>query len=395
MHKKDITTLLKIQGVKVKNIKYSDNNLNIYIETNKKSCTCPKCHQLTNKIHDYRTQSIKHLIIDKSPAFLVLKKRRYVCPNCNKRFYEDYSFIQRYFRNSNFVYNKVIRELKQLKNFKTVAEDNCLSTPTVVRYLNYEIALQNKTHITKLPKHIGIDEFKGNCNGTKYQVHIFDLDTHKTIDIIEGRSYDVLENYLSKISNRSDIKLVSMDLYNPFKRVVKDKLPNAMIVADCFHFTRIAMQALDELRLKIWRNTESHEKKYFRYLKLSLMKDMCKVNDRDVEKLQYAFELSPILKYAYILVQEFFDIKRCNTFEEKEKRFRRWLDKAEGSTIQEFSTPVKTLRQWHEYISNAFKTNISNGGTEGKNNLVKTVKRISFGFRNLQNFRNRLLLIEL
>lgn len=75
--------------------------------------------------------------------------------------------------------------------------------------------------------------------------------------------------------------------------------------------------------------------------------------------------------------------------------FRKWLDDAESSTIKEFKKPIKTLRQWHEYISNSFKLNLSNGPVEGKNNLIKTLKRISFGFKNLNNFRARILLCQL
>ena len=81
--------------------------------------------------------------------------------------------------------------------------------------------------------------------------------------------------------------------------------------------------------------------------------------------------------------------------EDKEKAFRKWIEDAESSTIKEFSTAVKTLRQWHEYISNSFKFKLSNGPVEGKNNLIKTLKRISFGFKNLRNFRNRILICEL
>ena len=117
-----------------------------------------------------------------------------------------------------------------------------------------------------------------------------------------------------------------------------------------------------------------------------MAKDISKVSDLDVDKLLYAFDFSPILKYAYKLKQQFLDIKSLDTFEEKEFAFRKWLDDAESSTIKEFKKPVKTLRQWHQYISNSFKLNISNGPVEGKNNLIKTLKRISFGFRNLTNF---------
>jgi transposase len=186
-----------------------------------------------------------------------------------------------------------------------------------------------------------------------------------------------------------------MDLYSPFKRIIKDKFYHSIIVADTFHFTKIVMQALDELRLNLWRNTQGKEKKYFKYLKLSLAKDISKVKDKEADKLLYAFELSPVLKYAYYLKQQFLDIKKLNSFDEKEKAFRTWLDDAESSTIKEFKKPVKTLRQWHEYISNSFKLNLSNGPVEGKNNLIKVLKRISFGFRNLTNFKERIILCSL
>ncbi len=396
MQKYNITKLLGIQQVTVKNIRECENCLEIDIETKKKPHKCPSCNNMTSIIHDYRIQKIQHISIGKKRTFLNLKKRRYCCPNCGKKFYENYTFVQKYFRKSNAVFENVCDDLKSLKNFKTISKDNNISTPTVVRYMHYNFYLSNKHNFT-LPEKIGIDEFKGNCGQEKYQFHIFDLDTRETIDIVKSRKYDDLETYFSSFSleQRCNVKIVSMDLYSPFKRIIKDKFYHATIVADIFHFTKLVMQALDELRLSIWRNTKGAEKKYFKSIKLSLAKDISKVNDKDTEKLLYAFEFSPILKYAYNLKQQFLDIKNLSSFEEKEKAFKKWLDDAEGSTIKEFKRPVKTLRQWHEYISNSFKLNISNGPVEGKNNLIKTLKRISFGFKNLENFKERIILCSL
>ncbi len=396
MQKNNIIKLLGIQGVLVKNIKESENSLEINIETKRKIQQCPSCKYFTNKVHDYRIQKIQHISIGKRLTFLNLNKRRYCCHHCGKKFYEDYSFIQRYFRKSNTVFENVCEDLKTLKNFKTIAKDNNISIPTVVRYMHYNFYFSNK-HNFDLPERIGIDEFKGNCGDEKYQFHIFDLDTRKTIDIVKSRKYDDLEAYFSSFSleQRCRVKVVSMDLYSPFKRIIKDKFYHSTIVADTFHFTKLVMQPLDELRLNLWRNTTGKEKKYFKYIKLSLAKDISKVKEKEAEKLLYAFDFSPILKYAYQLKQQFLDIKKLSSFEEKEKAFRKWLDDAECSTIKEFKKPVKTLRQWHEYISNSFKLNVSNGPVEGKNNLIKTLKRISFGFRNLTNFKERIILCSL
>lgn len=388
--------MLGIQDILVKKVEKDDKTLNIWLDSKPKLHICPSCHCYTKRVHDYRTQKIQHISIGYVTSYLFLKKRRYICNHCGKKFYETYDFLQKYFRKSNTVFHNVERDLKKLKNFKTIAIDNHISIPTVVRYMHYSILLSNKYNVS-LPSKIGIDEFKGNCNHSKYLFHIFDLDTHKTIDILQSRSYDFLEQYFSSFSlkQRANVKVVSMDLYSPFKRVIKDKFFHASIVADNFHFTRTVMNALDELRLNLWRNTKGREKLYFKYLKHALMKDASKATDKDSEKLLYAFELSPTLKYAYKLKQDFLDIKKKNTFDEKEKLFRKWLDNAESSTIDEFKKTVKILRQWHEYISNSFKLNLSNGPVEGKNNLIKTLKRISFGFKNFNNFRARILLCEL
>lgn len=396
MQKHNIINLLGIEGVLVKNIKEKENSLEISIKTKRKIQQCPSCKYLTNKIQDYRIQKIQHVTIGKKTTYLILNKRRYCCHHCGKKFYENYSFLQKYFRKSNTVFENVCEDLKSLKNFKTIAKDNNISIPTVVRYMHFNFYLSNK-HDFDLPERIGIDEFKGNCGEEKYQLHIFDLDSKKTIDILKSRKYDDLEAYFSSFSleQRCRVKVVSMDLYSPFKRIIKDKFYHASIVADTFHFTKLVIQGLDELRLNLWRNTKGKEKRYFKNLKLSLAKDISKVKEKEAEKLLYAFELSPILKYAYTLKQQFLDIKKFNTFEEKEIAFRKWLDDAESSTIKEFKKPVKTLRQWHEYISNSFKLNLSNGPVEGKNNLIKTLKRISFGFRNLTNFKERIILCSL
>ena len=388
--------LLGIQGVEIKNFHNFGHLINFDVETKKKFHIFPCCKSKTDKIHDYRSQKIMHSIAyDGRPIYITLRKRRYVCKNCGKRFYENYNFLEKYYRVTNNVYENVIKGLESLKNFKTIAKENNLSTTTVVRYMHSEILLRNKLNIYSLPEYIGIDEFKGNCDGNKYQFHIYNLLTHETVDILASRSYDELERYFSKIENRKDIKIVAMDLYNPFKKIIKDKFINAEIVADRFHYTRIVMNALDTRRLNLWRNSKGIERRYFKGCKRILMKSLENTTDKEKERLLYLFECSPLLKEAYKLKEEFLKIKSLSTYEEREKAFKNWLYKSESSTLEEFAEPVKTFRQWHQYISNSYKYNFSNEPTKGKNNLIKTLKRISFGFRNLVNFRSRILLLSL
>ena len=59
--------------------------------------------------------------------------------------------------------------------------------------------------------------------------------------------------------------------------------------------------------------------------------------------------------------------------------------------LPEFKELLHTLDNWQEGILNYFDYPITNGLVEGKNNRIKTIKRMAYGCRNMDNFRLRIL----
>ena len=59
--------------------------------------------------------------------------------------------------------------------------------------------------------------------------------------------------------------------------------------------------------------------------------------------------------------------------------------------LPEFKVLLNTFDNWREEILNYFDYPISNGFVEGKNNRIKTIKRMAYGYRNMDNFRLRIL----
>ena len=55
---------------------------------------------------------------------------------------------------------------------------------------------------------------------------------------------------------------------------------------------------------------------------------------------------------------------------------------------------LKTLKKYKEFIINTLETTYNNGVIEGTNNLIKCIKRISFGYRCFSNFRKRIMIIK-
>ena len=76
-----ITKLIGLQGLQVKNFEKSEKGILIYAELVRKEHHCPCCGEITDKIHDYREQSIKDIPAFRLNVTIVLRKRRYRCPH--------------------------------------------------------------------------------------------------------------------------------------------------------------------------------------------------------------------------------------------------------------------------------------------------------------------------
>ena len=65
---------------------------------------------------------------------------------------------------------------------------------------------------------------------------------------------------------------------------------------------------------------------------------------------------------------------------------------AKKSSPPELRRLARTLRNWTDQITAWHQARVSNGPSEGMNNLLKRVKRVAFGFTNFENYRIRALL---
>ncbi len=62
-----------------------------------------------------------------------------------------------------------------------------------------------------------------------------------------------------------------------------------------------------------------------------------------------------------------------------------------NDSLPEFKELLHTLSNWRDEILNYFDYRITNGFVEGKNNRIKTIKRMAYGYRNMDHFRLRIL----
>ena len=85
--------LIGLQGVLIKNVENNDDFITISLEMKRKPHKCPCCGAKTDKIHDYRLQHIKYIHAFGNHVYINIRKHRYVCKHCAKRFYENIDFL--------------------------------------------------------------------------------------------------------------------------------------------------------------------------------------------------------------------------------------------------------------------------------------------------------------
>ena len=387
-----ITNLLDLKGVKITKFRNRKNRIRIHLELPAREQTCPSCHSKTSRIHDYRFQLIKDIPIYYKNTFIYYRKRRYVCTNCNKRFYEKNSFLPKRARKTNRLSAFIIENLKQKQSIKDVAKLANVSPTTVSNLLPY-LSVSS----SYMPEVLCIDEFRGNSGNYKYQVSLIDGKIGKPIDIIECRYKHHLFSYFNKFSlnERKKVKYIVMDLWQPYKDLAKTYFPNAKIVADRFHYVRYIVQAVDTVRKKVQNKLTPEERKYFKHSRKLLLSRYNNLSLEQKERLNYILiNYSEELRIVYNEKEELLNIVHSKEKHQVIERLNNWIKYNLDSNHEVLQECAKTYSNWIQEIRNSLLVPYSNGVMEGYNNKIKVLKRVAFGFRNFQNFKARILLMN-
>ena len=380
--------LLGLQGVKITNIENSEKSIEIYAELERKPHNCTSCGTATSTVHDYRTQRIKDI-----PAFgklvtIVLRKRRYRCTHCGKRFFESNSFLPKYHRITSRLVAFVIDKLRDERSFTSVARETNLSVTTVIRI--FDVVSYPKA---KLPQALSIDEFKGNTWGEKYQCILTDPVNKIVLDILPERYGHYLTRYFKDfaVEERSAVKYFVSDMWKPYSITADVWFKNATQIIDKYHWIRQVIWAFENVRKKEQKKLGPELRKYFKRSKSLLIKRFDSLEEDQKQEVNVMLYYSVNISRAYWYKEQFLKIITCKDAESAKTAMKEWIENAENCDIAQFEKCAQTMRNWYTGIINSFSSPVTNGFTEGCNNKIKVLKRNAYGYKNFKRFRNRIL----
>jgi transposase len=252
-------------------------------------------------------------------------------------------------------------------------------------------------------EYLAIDEIAYK-KGHKYLTVIYDLIEGRAVHVYEGRGAGGLKVFLRRIkASGAKIKAVATDMWEPFWGTVQEELPKALIVFDLFHIVKHYSKCMDDLRIALYRDEHDLNKrsiiKGVRWLLLKNDENLSDVarlkgSKSERERLKDALAINAPLAAAYYLKDELKMIWNSTSVENVEADLEVWLKKAESLGLQPLNKFCRMLRTHRTGIYNWQKAPISTGPLEGFNNKIKVMKRMAYGYRDMEYFKLKIMALH-
>lgn len=231
----------------------------------------------------------------------------------------------------------------------------------------------------------------------------------KAVDVIK-----VLNKMPLKI--RTKVQEVTLDMAGNMGLIVKQSFPNATLVIDRFHVQKLALDALQEIRVKNrWEALdkendaiEQSRNKGVKYIseqlsngdtlkqllarsRYLLYSNSNKWTKNQSERAKILFELYPDIEKAYNLCQNLSWI--FNNTKDKTSaliRLAKWDEKVRQAKFKSFNTIARTMSIHYQNILNYFDNRSTNASAESFNAKIKAFRTQFRGVRNIDFFLFRL-----
>jgi transposase len=368
------------------------------VSSTRRDAECPHCGKRSGHLHTNHRYSIEDLPWDEQSVVLRVNRQQFWCQSCGQAFSEELGFVK---KNRSYTQRLAHQIVSQVlgSSIHSVAARTGMSDEQIETMLEDA----GEDYLPKTPKalkYLGIDEIAVVKGQGQYYGVLVNLETHQPITLLPARTQAALRQVFSQWGRAvlEGIEGVSLDLWRPYQSLVEEMMPNATVVADRFHVTKLLNEELDNQRKAAKRAAEKIRKKAdgerilegLNGSKYALLKNEKDLNDRQREKLIEVSQVSPKLATMYRLKEEFRGIfEAAGNWADGTLKLLDWM--VESSTF--FKQSCGTIKRWFDEVTSYFKLRITNGVVEGINNKLKLIKRLGYGFSNFDNFRLRGLLL--
>jgi transposase len=234
---------------------------------------------------------------------------------------------------------------------------------------------------------------------------------------IKGTLARDIVSVLEKISSdkRLRVKEVTLDMAKNMESAVREIFPQALVVTDRFHVVKLAMEALQHIRIDFrWKALdeeneaiEQAKKQGIKYepevlsngdtpkqlmarCRYILAKKTNEWTDSQQQRAALLFDRYPILKIAYEHTMWFRSIYEQKNVPAAKRLFEQWIKETYLTELKKFYTVANTVNYHLDKILNFFVNRHTNANAETFNSKIKLFRANLRGVTDTQFFLFRL-----
>jgi transposase len=279
-------------------------------------------------------------------------------------------------------------------SWKEVSEVFSMSWDCVFRsvksVVNYGLAHRDLSGIEA----IGVDEV-AYAKGHRYATLVYQLDEgmRRLLHIAESRQAKSLLSFFRMLKKKAgtkaveSIRFVCSDMWKPYLKVIRKKLPKATHILDRYHIVASLNRALDKIRAEEARRLKAEG--YEAHLHQTRW---CFLKRKENLTAKQHLRLREVLRYdlktvrAYLKIQAFQWLWDYTSPTWAGKFLDAWCRDVMRSRLEPLKNVAKSLRKHRQLILNWFeaKKQYNAGIVEGLNANVKLRFRKAYGFRTFE-----------
>lgn len=404
----DATALVGMAGFVVGAQELCDGEWWLYVETTADVVGCAGCG--TRAVGHGRTRSaVRDLPIAGRPTVLVFARRRWRCPErrCGVSTWSERTEQIRLRSSLTERARARLAEMVNVEQFSIAAAAAEFGvgwhTANHAVAQHTDPAVDDPTRFDGVSA-LGVDE-KRFTNATAehrttFTTQVVDLDRHRLLEVLDGRSRDVLGDWLDDQPDEwlAAITLATLDPAAGYRLALIEHLPNATLVVDHFHAIKLANTAIDDVRRRVQQDTLGHRGRKGDPLyrarrvlltgvdrltddRLEWMMGLLAAGDPDGE-VGAAVLAKELLREVYSAASEAHARRRLIAF------YQHCAD----ADVAELARLARTIDRWSDEVLAYHRTgHASNGRVENTHMLAEKIRRNAHGFTNIDNYRRRLI----
>lgn len=352
------------------------------------------CGRAHSGWYDRRTRHVRDLPSGPYRIFLEFEVRRVHCKNCQAVKREALDFLSDSpFYTRRFAYY-VGRRCRN-ETIAAVAQELHLDWDSVKALDKQYMKAQLAKAGTPGPKRIGIDEISIRKRHV-YRIVVSDLDRRRPIWFGgEDRSEASMAQFYAWLGEKKSrqIRLALMDMWRPFRNATQVHAPQAAILFDKFHVMRHLGQALDKVRKAEYARLSGKDRRFIKGQKYTLLSNRENLSLEGRQSLKTLLAANKRLNTAYLLKESFGQLWSYRSEAWARRFFDNWRASLKWQRLKPYEKFAEMIdRHWDGIAVYCKPENkVSLGFVEGLNNKIRVIQRRSYGLRDAEYLRLKIL----